>query len=123
MEQFQRLKQSLNINEINQKNSVIYYGKQRIIYPIFSSLKLAAFNTEGVIRITPQYLRPIMMKHLAAKAIQQFSVSSNKHELLMIHYPIESLLDPNFSIQIFYSKITHFDLAINQIVILLNLNF
>jgi hypothetical protein len=123
LEQFQRLKQSLNINEINQKNSVINYGNQMIIYPVFSSLKLAAFNTEHIIRITPQDLQPIMMKHLAAKAIQQFSISDNKHELLMVHYPIETLIDPNFSLQIFYGKILHFNVSVDKIVLLLDLNF
>jgi hypothetical protein len=123
MQQFQRLKQLVDINQIQLKAHVINYRDQKIVFPIFSLLKLTAFNTETIIRITPQHLRPIMIKHLAAKALQHFSTSENKHTLLMTHYPIESLLDPNFSTQIFYSKISHFDLSARQIILLLNLNF
>jgi hypothetical protein len=121
MEQFQRLKQSLNIHEIEQKNHIIKYHNHTIIFPTFNSLKLAAFNTSGIIRMTPTHLRPIMIKHLAARALQQFSISNNKNDLLMIHYPIESLSDSNFSTQIFYSKISHFDIAVNRVVLLLDL--
>jgi hypothetical protein len=121
MEQFQRLKQSLNIHEIEQKNHIIKYRNQTIVFPTFNSLKLAAFNTSGIIRMTPIHLRPIMIKHLAARALQQFSISNNKNDLLMIHYPIESLNDPNFSTQIFYSKTSHFDIDVKQIILLLDL--
>ncbi|MDR0675091.1 MAG: hypothetical protein LBF36_02400 [Mycoplasmataceae bacterium] len=121
MEQFQRLKQLFDIHQINQKSRIIYYQNQKIIFPIFSLFKLAAFNTDNIIKMTPEHFQVIMIKYLAAKALQQFSIMNNKHELLMIRYPIQSLMDQNFSAQIFNNKILYFDLSPNQIILLLDL--
>jgi hypothetical protein len=63
------------------------------------------------------------MRYLASKALQTFSVNNHKHDSLLIHFPIESLINVNFSTQIFYSKILHFDLLANQIILLLDLGF
>jgi hypothetical protein len=123
MQQFQRLKQALNIHEIEQKRQIIHYHNEEIVYSNFASLKMAAFNTNSIIKMTPQYLRPIMIKHLGARALQYFSTIDHKHKSIMINYPIESLLDANFSTQIFYSKVLHFDILTNQVILSLNLNF
>jgi hypothetical protein len=70
MEQFQQLKQVININDIRLKTTHIQYNETEIIVPVFSLMKLAAFNAGSIVKTTPNYLRPIMLKHLSAKALQ-----------------------------------------------------
>jgi hypothetical protein len=121
MEQFQQLKQILNISLINVSFSYLNYQDEKIAVPMFSLTKLAAFNMSSLTHLVPFNLHSILIKHLAARAIQQFSTNQKLSESLMINYPIETLTNTNFSSQSFDSKISYFSLTPKQIILLLDL--
>jgi hypothetical protein len=122
MSEFQQLKQILDINEIKLKFKIFNFVNENINFPIFNDLKLMAFSTDAIIRLLPKKLHKIAIKHLASKAIEQFSKNIRSNESLMINYPIESLNNPDFSSQTFYSKIAYFNINAKQIIVLLDLD-
>jgi hypothetical protein len=123
MTQYQQLCAIFDVKTIKLQFHEINYNNETIIIPTYSAFNLAAFNAQKIMETVPFNLRPILLKHLSAKAIQSFSTMNQINTKLLIKYPIESLMYENFSSQMFYSKLTKFNISPKNILILLNLDY
>jgi hypothetical protein len=70
IDQFHQLKQIININTITIKPIYHKYGNDKIVFPIFSSMKATAFNTSTIVKLVPNHLKPILLRHLMARAVK-----------------------------------------------------
>jgi hypothetical protein len=123
MLQYQQLCAVFDVKTIKLQFHKMEYNGETILIPTYSAFNLAAFNIKKIVESVSFNLRPILIKHLSAKAIQAFSLKERYKLKLMINYPIESLMYENFSSQMFYSKLTKFNVDSKSIILLLDLDY
>lgn len=123
MLQYQQLCAVFDVKTIKVQFHQMEYNGETIVIPTYSAFNLAAFNIKKIVESVSFNLRPILLKHLSAKAIQAFSLMERHKIKLMINYPVESLMYENFSSQMFYSKLTKFNVDSKSVILLMNLDY
>jgi hypothetical protein len=100
------------------------YHEYDICTPNFSYPSKLIFHKGALIASVPEYFQDILIRHLAVKTIQQFAMRSNtSKQLLMLHYPVESVASPFYSVEKLCYKVRWMGLKTEQIILDFNLDY
>jgi hypothetical protein len=82
------------------------YREYDISTPNFAYPSRLIFRKRVLIKSVPEYFHDVLIRHLGVKTIQQFSMrATSDKNLLMLHYPIESISSPFYSVEKFCYKV------------------
>jgi hypothetical protein len=93
-------------------------ANERIYIPTYTYFSGLMYEYKNLLKLMPDNLKPIAMRHFSSLAIQNFSQDNSINTaILCIKYPVEKLELPNFTIQQITSKIRVFYLNPEQIIL------
>jgi hypothetical protein len=116
--QYKILKHLIANFKINIRFLHFKIGNERIYIPTYTYFSGLMYEYKNLLKLMPDNLKPIAIRHFSSLAIQHFSQDNSINTaILCIKYPVEKLALPNFTIQQITTKIHVFYLKPEQIIL------
>lgn len=114
---FINLRKAFDIENIKISLDVCTINGQKVLAPVFYYLKSFTSNLKTILKKVPNDLQPTLLRYLAIKSLNVYREIKQKHNYpLMIYYPIQELIYPEFSWYAIENKLSFYDITFNDVI-------
>jgi len=103
---FLKLTSNFSIDAIKVSLNEFKFKNKKILLPLYIYPSRLIGTKKEIFALTGEELEPILMRHLSARALKMYTeLEDNLKYLLLMDYPIATIISPYFNAQSLYKKI------------------